>query len=87
VKLKGKTPLKVRSDHAFPFYLFIIAGIEEELGVSNAELHIVDLTSFASVKQFVDSFEKDINRLDILVANAAVAPSVPRTTPDGWDER
>ncbi|TEB33798.1 NAD(P)-binding protein [Coprinellus micaceus] len=42
--------------------------------------------SFASVTAFVDKFEEDGGRLDILIANAAVGTTVYRVTKDGWEE-
>ncbi|KAF5316275.1 hypothetical protein D9619_006570 [Psilocybe cf. subviscida] len=61
--------------------------LKEETGCKTAELWILDLASFDSVKAFADKFNKEGGRLDILVENAAVTPSEPvRTTSDGWEE-
>lgn len=61
--------------------------LKEETGCQTAELWILDLSSFDSVKAFADKFNDEGGRLDILVENAAVTPSEPvRTTSDGWEE-
>ena len=44
-----------------------------------------DLASFASVKQFAQRLDKELERLDIAVLNAAVATLAWATTPDGWE--
>ncbi|KAJ7078774.1 hypothetical protein C8R44DRAFT_910112 [Mycena epipterygia] len=54
-------------------------------GYTRAELWIIDLASFSSVKQFADRFEREGGRLDILVANAAVGPARYEPTTDGWE--
>jgi NAD(P)-dependent dehydrogenase (short-subunit alcohol dehydrogenase family) len=51
----------------------------------NAELWIVDLADFESVKQFADKFEQDGGRLDILVENAAIVTDKYEPTKDGWE--
>ncbi|KAF8159860.1 short-chain dehydrogenase [Crassisporium funariophilum] len=60
--------------------------IQEETGFE-AELWIIDLSSFASVSNFVKIFEKDGGRLDILVQNAGVIPAlkVDDLTSDGYE--
>ncbi|KAF9526084.1 hypothetical protein CPB83DRAFT_858316 [Crepidotus variabilis] len=60
--------------------------IKTETGCTTAELRLVDLTSFESVSSFAADFNKDVERLDILVCNAGVAP-IPEnpTTKDGWE--
>ncbi|KAF9552314.1 short-chain dehydrogenase [Agrocybe pediades] len=60
--------------------------IRRETGCETAELRIVDLASFASVKSFVKTFEDNNDRLDILVENAAIVPGKqPEFTQDGWE--
>ncbi|KAF9526083.1 hypothetical protein CPB83DRAFT_858313 [Crepidotus variabilis] len=61
--------------------------LEEETGFRNAEVGIVDLTSFESVGNFVKEFEKNLDaRLDILVLNAAIFPQLHNSrTKDGWE--
>ncbi|KAJ7483218.1 hypothetical protein FB451DRAFT_1084389 [Mycena latifolia] len=54
-------------------------------GYATAELWIIDLADFASVKRFADKFEQDGGRLDILVENAAIAPFTYDRTTDGWE--
>ncbi|KAJ7623735.1 hypothetical protein FB45DRAFT_798042, partial [Roridomyces roridus] len=54
-------------------------------GYEQAELWIVDLADFESVKKFVDKFERDGGRLDILIANAAAATFTYEATKDGWE--
>ncbi|KAJ7025813.1 hypothetical protein C8F04DRAFT_1127180 [Mycena alexandri] len=52
-------------------------------GCTTAEVWIVDLADFASVKQFGDKFERDGRRLDILVLNAAVLADKYEPSKDG----
>ncbi|KAJ7921254.1 hypothetical protein B0H13DRAFT_2656140 [Mycena leptocephala] len=54
-------------------------------GYSKAELWIIDLADFESVKQFADKFQRDGGRLDILVENAALATFDYDATKDGWE--
>ncbi|KAF8206573.1 hypothetical protein K438DRAFT_1904702 [Mycena galopus ATCC 62051] len=54
-------------------------------GYSKAELWIIDLTDFASVKQFANKFERDGGRLDILVENAGISSVKYEATKDNWD--
>ena len=54
-------------------------------GYTKAELWILDLADFASVKRFGDQWETDGGRLDILVANAAMETRKYTTTKDGWE--
>ncbi|KAI3602610.1 short-chain dehydrogenase [Moniliophthora roreri] len=61
------------------------AKLQAETGYKNAELWIIDLASFTSVKSLAENFEKQCNRLDILVENAGIlAPPKYETTEDGW---
>ncbi|KAJ7462128.1 hypothetical protein FB451DRAFT_479597 [Mycena latifolia] len=62
-----------------------VARLEAETGYSKAELWIIDLGDFESVKRFGDKWEKDNGRLDILVANAAMETRQYTTTKDGWE--
>jgi NAD(P)-dependent dehydrogenase (short-subunit alcohol dehydrogenase family) len=51
-----------------------------------AELWILDLADFSSVKSFAERFEADGGRLDIFVANAAIDPNKKlEFTADGWE--
>ncbi|KAJ6580929.1 hypothetical protein B0H19DRAFT_488399 [Mycena capillaripes] len=54
-------------------------------GYSKAELWIIDLADFVSVKQFADKFERDGGRLDILVENAGIGTLKYEPTKDGWE--
>jgi len=62
-----------------------VAKLKSQRSNSKAELWIVDLASFESVKQFAAKFEKDGGRLDILVMNAGIETSVYTPTTDGWE--
>ena len=44
-----------------------------------------DLASFASVTQFAQRLDDELERLDIAVLNAAIATSKWAMTPDGWE--
>ncbi|KAJ7483266.1 hypothetical protein FB451DRAFT_960393, partial [Mycena latifolia] len=59
--------------------------IKAATGYEKAELWLIDLADFASVRHFADKFERDGGRLDILVENAAVGKSGYEPTKDGWD--
>ncbi|KAF4584682.1 hypothetical protein EYR40_004669 [Pleurotus pulmonarius] len=61
-----------------------VANIKQSTGF-DAELWLVDLCSFASVKAFADKFEKEVERLDILVANAAIISTKYEKTEDDWE--
>ncbi|KAF9485523.1 retinol dehydrogenase 12 [Pholiota conissans] len=63
-----------------------LAKIKEATGSKKVELSILDLSKFSSVKEFVERFTKSEERLDILVANAAVTPAPKfEATEDGWE--
>ncbi|KAJ8703432.1 hypothetical protein PTI98_002054 [Pleurotus ostreatus] len=62
----------------------VMACIKQSTGF-DAELWLIDLCSFASVKAFVDKFEKEVERLDILVANAAIISTKYEKTEDDWE--
>ncbi|KJA28436.1 hypothetical protein HYPSUDRAFT_33824 [Hypholoma sublateritium FD-334 SS-4] len=64
-----------------------LAELKMETGCDTAELRLLDLADFASVKSFAIQFEKEKNRLDILLENAGVFPP-PKTefTKDGWEQ-
>ncbi|KAG5635341.1 hypothetical protein H0H81_011663, partial [Sphagnurus paluster] len=57
----------------------------DETDYKAAELWIIDLAQFSSVTAFADKFEKDGGRLDILVENAACAPTAYQATSDKWE--
>ncbi|KAF9448402.1 short-chain dehydrogenase [Macrolepiota fuliginosa MF-IS2] len=65
-----------------------IERLKQETGYSEAELWLVDLADFASVRAFVDKALEDLERLDILVLNAAAAIRSDGSfvaTKDGWE--
>ncbi|TFK24418.1 NAD(P)-binding protein [Coprinopsis marcescibilis] len=62
-----------------------VAKLRQETGFDNIELRIVDFAKFSSVVEFSDAFVKEEKRLDILIANAAVAMEEYTTTSDGWE--
>ncbi|TFK62972.1 short-chain dehydrogenase [Pluteus cervinus] len=58
--------------------------IKEQTGFQ-AELWLLDLAKFSSVRKFADRWEKEGGRLDILVENAAVSGFEYNQTEDGWE--
>jgi len=66
---------------------FVSVGIKDETGFDRLELILIDLANFASVTAFVDTFVESNGRLDILVANAAIASNEYKLTTDGWEEQ
>ncbi|KAF9443635.1 NAD(P)-binding protein [Macrolepiota fuliginosa MF-IS2] len=63
-----------------------VERLKQETGYSKAELWLVDLADFASVRAFVDQALENLERLDILVMNAAAAPRHSFiSTKDGWE--
>ncbi|KAJ3510347.1 hypothetical protein NMY22_g16004 [Coprinellus aureogranulatus] len=63
-----------------------VEKLKAETGFNAVELWLLDLSKFSSVSAFAERFEKDGGRLDILVANAAVATDKFKETADGWEE-
>ena len=90
-KERGEAALKSAFYHLLPlalFYFMLLIGLSEDTGYKTAELWILDLADFASVKSFADRFDKEGGRLDILVENAAVIPAKTlQLTSDGWEPR
>jgi retinol dehydrogenase-12 len=69
-----------------PYLTLLRLGLSEDTGYQTAELWIIDLADFASVKSFADRFDKEGGRLDILVENAAIIPAKTlELTSDGWE--
>ncbi|KIL64811.1 hypothetical protein M378DRAFT_186611 [Amanita muscaria Koide BX008] len=64
-----------------------ISKLQNETGYTRAELWLIDLAEFQSVKAFVDKFEKEGGRLDYLVLNAGVAmtSTTYTATADGYE--
>ena len=52
---------------------------------THAELWLIDLANFASVKAFTDKVTNELDRVDILIENAAVATFAYSVTVDGWE--
>lgn len=71
---------------AFKLFAYSVQGIKEATGFKNVDLWLLDLAKFASVIAFADKFEQEGGRLDILVANAAIAVDKYKLTSDGWEE-
>lgn len=90
---KGEAAIQ-RERASFNFYhsslsniLALPTGLKEATGYSNAELWIVDLAEFSSVKAFVDRALKHLERIDILLLNAAIAGDPQhKATVDGWEQ-
>jgi retinol dehydrogenase 12 len=55
------------------------------LNYDKAELRLIDLAKFASVKAFANTFDGDEKGVDIVVMNAAVAWGDYAVTEDGWE--
>ncbi|KAJ7760692.1 hypothetical protein DFH07DRAFT_816410, partial [Mycena maculata] len=66
-------------------HAYIHIELKADTGYKNAELWIIDLADFDSVRRFADKFDKEGGRLDILVENAAVAKVTYEPTKDGWE--
>ncbi|KIJ13031.1 hypothetical protein PAXINDRAFT_170916 [Paxillus involutus ATCC 200175] len=62
-----------------------LADIQTETGCQSCELWQVDLADFASVKSFAERFQRECQRLDILVMNAAILARSYEATVDGWE--
>jgi len=68
------------------YLIFLGTEIREETGCETAELRILDLADFSSVKSFVKTFDDADDRLDILVENAAIVTGKePEFTQHGWE--
>ncbi|PPQ97552.1 hypothetical protein CVT26_002337 [Gymnopilus dilepis] len=60
--------------------------LKEETSCDTAELWLLDLAKFDSVRSFAQRFEREGGRLDILVENAGILPeSKYAITDDGWE--
>ncbi|KAF9069755.1 short-chain dehydrogenase [Rhodocollybia butyracea] len=62
-----------------------ITQIEAETGYKNAEPMALDLGDFNSISEFATQANKTLERLDILVENAAIATTEYVLTRDGWE--
>jgi retinol dehydrogenase 12 len=59
--------------------------LRNETGYTGGKVMILDMGDFASVSSFVSTFEKEHDRLDVLVCNAAVATFDYGVTTNGWE--
>jgi len=93
-KEKGLEALKggwsiifVAATWSWPSTVFLVTDIRDETGCQTVELKLLDLADFESVIAFADSFEKENERLDILVENAALGTFEPQPqfTKNGWE--
>ncbi|KAJ3570465.1 hypothetical protein NP233_g4385 [Leucocoprinus birnbaumii] len=62
-----------------------IERLEQATGYKKAELWLIDLTDFSSVQTFADRALNELERLDIIVMNAAIGSRKYNTTKDGWE--
>ncbi|KAK7462264.1 hypothetical protein VKT23_007865 [Stygiomarasmius scandens] len=62
-----------------------VEEVKKSSGFDAIELHIIDLSSFASVREFAAKYVREVGKLDILVANAAMLPVSYESTADGWE--
>ena len=60
--------------------------IKKTTGFDRTAAYAVELSVFTSVNNFIDDFEKNEERLDILMYNAGVALRQYRPTADGFEE-
>ncbi|KAJ3916021.1 hypothetical protein F5877DRAFT_81306 [Lentinula edodes] len=62
-----------------------LSKLSQDTGYTKAEIWTLDLTRFASVREFADRFEREGGRLDILVENAGIIGSTSyEKTEDGY---
>ena len=85
-----KAQQSIKREYCFRFRLFIVliisVEIQEETGYKNAEPMALDLGKFSSISEFATQASKTLDRLDILVENAAVAiMGKYAQTEDGWE--
>ena len=60
--------------------------MKAETGYESAELWLIDLARVSSVIEFVERFEKDGGRIDILLLNAGIDPAPgQQLTADGYE--
>lgn len=64
----------------------MIEEIEADTGYKGAEPMGLELSSFRSVSEFVTQVNKTLDRLDIIVENAAISTNYEYiATDDGWE--
>ncbi|KAI0309683.1 short-chain dehydrogenase [Amylostereum chailletii] len=59
--------------------------IRKDTGFQNIAVRTVDLCVFSSVVEFVEEFERQEERLDILLHNAGMTNNTFETTTNGWE--
>ena len=69
----------------FTLTLHYASELKAQTGCKDSELRLVDLSKFESVLQFIDTFEAENSRLDILVCNAAIETTIYEAAPSGWE--
>ncbi|KAL0948998.1 hypothetical protein HGRIS_009097 [Hohenbuehelia grisea] len=62
-----------------------IASIRETTGYAKADLMLVELGDFSSVKAFLDKVDDEVVELDIVLMNAALGVFEYEVTSDGWE--
>ncbi|KAL1742110.1 hypothetical protein HDZ31DRAFT_43983 [Schizophyllum fasciatum] len=64
-----------------------VQRVQQETGLKNTELMLVDLADFSSTRQFAADLEARLEHLDILVLNAGMLPTSTKreATVDGWE--
>ncbi|KIM23281.1 hypothetical protein M408DRAFT_27972 [Serendipita vermifera MAFF 305830] len=60
-------------------------SLGQDRGETKLEVWELDLASFKSVKAFAERCINDLDRLDVLLNNAAIAIARWTTTADGWE--
>lgn len=79
---RGATVIVAARDETMS--LDVVEKIREETGNDNVHFLLLDLASFASIHDFVETFGQMFPRLDILINNAGlVSPADKRITEDG----
>ncbi|KAF7966701.1 hypothetical protein HWV62_37328 [Athelia sp. TMB] len=62
-------------------------SIEQATGFAKSELWSIDLSSFSTIVEFAEKFNKDGGRLDILVMNAGIFVMKYEATADGYESQ
>jgi retinol dehydrogenase 12 len=81
--LEGKFSLSLKVE--FMLILFGSIELKKETSFDKAEVGILDLSNFESVKAFADKFLKENERLDLLCENAGMMTYDYEATKDGWE--
>ncbi|KAL0959297.1 hypothetical protein HGRIS_014562 [Hohenbuehelia grisea] len=66
--------------------LAAIQHLKESTGYEKAELMLVELSQFSSVKAFADKVEAEVENLDLLVLNAAIIATSFEVTEDVYEK-